>query len=110
VKTVVEPSGPRSPCLCGLAANPALPADLLDRLIADADGDVLLELTDRDDLSPSQAGMLAARGGTSVAVQLARRGLIGAAGVDPTEPLVALALLDLGRAPESWARALAGHS
>ncbi|MFE7193726.1 hypothetical protein [Kitasatospora sp. NPDC057541] len=52
--------------LCGLAANPALPADLVDRLITLAAttpdrtlaDDLAAELTDRDDLTPSQVRAL----------------------------------------------------
>ncbi len=102
-------SASHSPRLCGLAANPALPADLLDRLISVADYEVCLDLADRDDLSPSQLRMLAARGGTDTVIRLARRGLLAAADVGPTDPAIALALLDGGHAPGSWARPLSKH-
>jgi hypothetical protein len=87
----------------------ALPADVLERLIAAADDEVLLDLADRDDLSPSQIRMLAARGGADMATRLARRGLITAADIGPADPRVALALLDEGAAPESWASVLGDH-
>ncbi|GAA1027647.1 hypothetical protein GCM10009557_09830 [Virgisporangium ochraceum] len=95
--------------LCGLAVNPALPVDLVDRLIATGDTEVCLYLADRDDLSASRLRLLAARGGTDTAVALVRRGLATAADVDPADARVALALLEVGGAPGSWALALAGH-
>lgn len=102
-------SVPLSRRLCGLAANPALPADLLDRLIAVADDEACLELADRDGLSPSQRRTLAVRGGTHTVIRLARRGLVAAADVDRADPPVALTLLDVGGAPGSWAYAMSGH-
>ncbi|MFD9516648.1 hypothetical protein [Streptomyces sp. NPDC059979] len=111
--------------LCGLAANPALPPELVDRLIALAvatpdptDGrakdlaeepaDELAEaLADRADLGPDQVAALAARD-EGTAVQLARGGHLTAADVDPAaQPLVALALLDEGRGLPEWARRFA---
>lgn len=106
---MIEASVPRSWLLCGLAANPAVPADLLDRLIALADNEVCLELADRDDLSPSQLRTLAARGGAGTVIRLARRGLVTAAEVDPADPPAALALLDIGSAPASWAHVMSDH-
>jgi hypothetical protein len=100
---------PYSPGLCGLAANSALPADLLDRFIAVADVDLCLDLADRDDLSPSQIQVLAALGGPHTVIHLVRRGLLTAAEVDAAEPRVALALLDEGGGPDAWARALQDH-
>ncbi|CAM5341602.1 hypothetical protein SGLAM104S_08679 [Streptomyces glaucescens] len=47
--------------LCGLAANPALPTELIDRLIDIADSDLAGDLADRTDLSREQASALAAR-------------------------------------------------
>ncbi|BCL28857.1 hypothetical protein ACFFS2_05415 [Streptomyces aurantiacus] len=47
--------------LCGLAANPALPSELVDRLIAVADDDIAWELACRADLNRTQAVALAER-------------------------------------------------
>ncbi|WP_328726948.1 hypothetical protein [Streptomyces sp. NBC_00259] len=93
--------------LSGLAANPALPPELVDRLIAIADADVADELTHRADLSPAQAVALAARV-EETAVPLAYRGLLSTADVDPvTRPHAALALLDEGAGSPEWARRFA---
>ncbi|MEZ0076184.1 hypothetical protein [Planotetraspora sp. GP83] len=45
--------------LCGLASNPALPSDLVDRLITTADEDIAANLTEREDLTRAQAVALA---------------------------------------------------
>lgn len=95
--------------LCGLAANPALPSDLVDRLIAVADPDTALHLADRADLSRSQAVALASRVEDS-GVRLAYAGLLTASDVDPAaRPATALALLDEGAGDPDWARLLAAH-
>lgn len=86
-----------TPLLCGLAANPALPPALVDRLIAVADADIAVDLANRADLSRAQAVRLVARVEES-AVQLAYRGKLMAEDVDPVaHPDAALALLDEGR-------------
>ncbi|GAB7187450.1 hypothetical protein ATKI12_7281 [Kitasatospora sp. Ki12] len=95
--------------LYAVALNPALPPELLGRLIeaADADGDLAEALADRPDLGPEQVCRLAGRD-EETAVRLAYGGLLRAADVDPvTRPLVALALLDEGRGDPAWARQLA---
>ncbi|GAA1154057.1 hypothetical protein F4556_001485 [Kitasatospora gansuensis] len=93
--------------LCGLAANPALPTALLDRLIATADADTLAELADRPDLSRAQAVALAARDEDSVS-RLVLSGLLTAADVDPArQPSAAITLLDERAGDPSWARLLA---
>ncbi|MEU2391179.1 hypothetical protein [Streptomyces sp. NPDC007369] len=109
--------------LPGLAANPALPPELLARLIAlaaagpgpdthaDADAveDLCSELAGRTDLSPAQVRTLADADGHA-AVLLARGGRLPAAAVDPAaRPSVALALLDEGTGRPEWARLLAVH-
>ncbi|MFE6843969.1 hypothetical protein [Streptomyces sp. NPDC057686] len=114
--------------LCGLAANPALPAELLDRLIDgllarpasgpdespaespdEADAELALALSGRADLGPARVAALAACD-EDAALHLARAGLLDAAGVDPAaRPAVALALLDEGAGPPGWARLLAAH-
>ncbi|MFE3638934.1 hypothetical protein [Streptomyces sp. NPDC059168] len=93
--------------LCGLAANPALPPELVDRLIAIADADVAADLALREGLSRTQAVALASRVGET-AVPLAYQGLLTAADVDPVaQPHVALALLDERAGDPAWARLLA---
>ncbi|UUU20768.1 hypothetical protein [Streptomyces sp. DSM 40750] len=93
--------------LCGLAANPALPSELVDRLIAVADADVAHDLAGRADLSRAQAVALASRVEES-GVRLAYEGRLTAADVDPVaQPDVALALLDEGAGSPEWARLLA---
>ncbi|WP_405808406.1 hypothetical protein OG729_27050 [Streptomyces sp. NBC_00210] len=80
--------------LCGLAANAALPSELVDRLIAVADADIAADLADRADLSHGQAVALASRV-EETAVRLAYEGRLTAADVDPVaQPHAALALLD----------------
>ncbi|MFD7554892.1 hypothetical protein ACFV9E_10200 [Streptomyces sp. NPDC059835] len=111
--------------LCGLAANPALPAPLTDRLLdlaleavarADAPTDrepsrdlldeLIEELADRSDLSRDRVRALAAHH-EHTAVQLAYSGTLTAADVDPAvRPLAALALLDERRGLPEWARLL----
>ncbi|WP_455770998.1 hypothetical protein [Streptomyces erythrochromogenes] len=109
--------------LCGLAANPALPPELVDRLIALAAAapepsdlsdpadfltDMLVwHLSERADLGPAQVAALAALDEDTPA-RLAHDGHLGAADVDPAVwPLAALALLDEGRALPEWARRFA---
>ncbi|MFF8729332.1 hypothetical protein ACF073_22945 [Streptomyces sp. NPDC015171] len=93
--------------LCGLAANPALTSETVDRLIAVADDDIATDLAGRADLSRSQAVALAARVQGSAAL-LAYEGRLTAADIDPgAQPDAALALLDGGTGPAEWARLLA---
>src|SRR5689334_8743254 len=61
---------------CGLACNPALPALLIDRLIALEDAAVWHELADRDHLSEVQVRLLARSGDVQVVSRLIRRGLL----------------------------------
>ncbi|MBQ0847387.1 hypothetical protein J8N05_03995 [Streptomyces sp. BH-SS-21] len=93
--------------LCGLAANPALPSELLDRLISLADDDLADDLACRADLSRAQALALAERVEEG-AVRLAYEGLLTAADIDPVaRPDAALALLDRGAGRPEWAHLLA---
>ncbi|MEU6276556.1 hypothetical protein ABZ871_29710 [Streptomyces populi] len=97
------------PVPSGLAANPSLPSELVDRLIAvaDADLDLTLDLVDRADLSHAQALALFARDEEN-GVRLARRGRLTAADVDPVaQPDTALALLDEGTGSPEWVHLLA---
>jgi hypothetical protein len=93
--------------LCGLAANAALPSELLDRLIAVADADIAADLARRADLSRAQAVALASRDEDS-AVGLVHAGRLTAADIDPVaQPQAALALLDEAVHSPEWARLLA---
>ncbi|GAA1362662.1 hypothetical protein [Streptomyces beijiangensis] len=93
--------------LCGLAANEALPPELVDRLIAVADSEIADHLAQRTDLSGAQARALAARVEDS-AVRLVHEGRLTAADIDPvTQPDAALALLDRGAGRPEWARLFA---
>ncbi|MFI6482970.1 hypothetical protein ACIBH1_33920 [Nonomuraea sp. NPDC050663] len=93
--------------MSAVAANPALPADLVDRLIASADEWTAAVLADREDLTPSQARVLAARD-ESVLPGLVKRGLLPLDAVDPaTRPDAALVLLAEGAGLPSWPAALA---
>ncbi|MGW6710310.1 hypothetical protein ACWGDE_36215 [Streptomyces sp. NPDC054956] len=101
--------------LCGLAANPALPSELVDRLMAlhgsvpDPDDELLYELGERTDLSPGRIRAIAAAD-EFAAGRMGRAGLLDPADVDPlARPSVALAMLDEGFGPPEWARALATH-
>lgn len=93
--------------LHGLAANPALPAELVDRLIAAADEDIAAELVERDDLTRAQVMALASHSEDSV-VRLVQRHLLTAVDIDPVaRPLAALAVLAEGADHPDWARRLA---
>ncbi|MEV7831537.1 hypothetical protein AB0P12_13040 [Streptomyces subrutilus] len=114
---------PADHLLHGLAANPALPAALLDRLVAlvverstrpgpgdePSSGWLATELAYRPDLDPGRARALAALG-EPLAVLLAYRGRLAPADVDPVrQPYAAVALLDAGFGEPSTARLLAAH-
>ncbi|MFI9325677.1 hypothetical protein ACIGXI_38670 [Kitasatospora aureofaciens] len=93
--------------LYGLAANPALPCELVDRLIAVADADLAEALACRPDLSHAQVTALASRF-EEAAIRLAYEGRLTADDVDPAvQPRAALALLEEGAGRPQWARLLA---
>ncbi|MFD3616509.1 hypothetical protein ACFWWT_15000 [Streptomyces sp. NPDC058676] len=93
--------------LCGLAANAALPSELVNRLIAVADADIAMYLAGRADLSRAQAVALVSRV-EECGVQLAYEGMLTAADVDPAaQPDAALALLREGAGSPEWARLFA---
>ncbi|MER6780879.1 MULTISPECIES: hypothetical protein [unclassified Streptomyces] len=120
--------------LRGLAANPALPDELLDRLIGrladgplarassqqgaapatgpdedEDDEELAPALSERTDLGPARTAALAACD-EGAALQLAYGGLLDAAEVDAAaRPAVALALLGEGLGPPDWARLLAAR-
>ncbi|WP_354645372.1 hypothetical protein [Kitasatospora camelliae] len=93
--------------LHGLAANPALPSELVDRLIAVADPDLAEALACRPDLNRAQMTALASRF-EEAAVRLAYEGRLSATDVDPAvRPRAALALLEEGTGAPEWARLFA---
>ncbi|NGO76946.1 hypothetical protein G6045_14920 [Streptomyces sp. YC504] len=95
-----------NPQLLGAAANPALPADLVERLISLADPEIAEELACRPDLSRAQALVLGDRV-PECAPLLARLGHLAAADIDPVaRPDAALALLEEGRGGPEFARVL----
>lgn len=85
--------------LCGLAANSALPAELVDRLITVADADTAAELAGREDLTRAQVRALVTRV-PEIAVRLVHEGRLAEADIDPVaQPDAALALLGEGGGP-----------
>ncbi|MER7175012.1 hypothetical protein [Streptomyces mesophilus] len=95
-----------NPRLLGAAANPALPADLVERLISLADPDVAEELACRPDLSRAQVLALRDRV-PGCAALLARSGRLTEADIDPVaRPESALALLEEGEGGPEFARVL----
>ncbi|GIH61661.1 hypothetical protein [Microbispora siamensis] len=94
--------------LCGRAENPALPFDLVERLVTVADEDIAASLAGRADLTRAQAVALVSRVEESAGL-LAERGLLTAADIDPVaQPLAAFALLTEGAGRPEWARLFAG--
>ncbi|MFJ1754537.1 hypothetical protein [Kitasatospora sp. NPDC088134] len=90
----------------GAAANPALPAEAVARLMAVDDSSVRRELAERGDLTDRQVRELAERDGVAASL-LVESGRLRAGQVDPERrPRAALALLRAGLAPVEWARAL----
>ncbi|MFA7764149.1 hypothetical protein [Streptomyces sp. NRRL S-448] len=107
--------------LCGLAANPALPPELVDRLLTlalkeagteperDFADELLHDLAGRTDLRRDQVRALAAYA-KSTAVFLAYHGTLTADDVDPVSwPYTAVALIDEGRGLPEWPRHFAAH-
>ncbi|MEU4117206.1 hypothetical protein AB0F71_22245 [Kitasatospora sp. NPDC028055] len=92
--------------LHAVARNPALPPELLGRMIArltDTDEELACALAERTDLDLRQVRLLAERF-EDAAVRLAERGLLPVGDVDPlARPRVALILLDEGRGDPAWA-------
>ncbi|GIJ50205.1 hypothetical protein Val02_70910 [Virgisporangium aliadipatigenens] len=95
--------------LWGLTGNPALPADLIDRLISVAPARALGRLAERDDLSATQVRALVDRGDREVRVRLVRRGLLGAADVPSGDVWSSIAAVDEGLLPPGLVVGLVGH-
>ncbi|MEV6441341.1 hypothetical protein [Amycolatopsis sp. NPDC051716] len=91
-----------TPLRRGLAANPALPAPLLDHLVATADDEVGPALAARGDLTRDHAGVLAARCGAGVWYPLLDSGLLTPADVPSGDPWRGLAVLEHPDADPAW--------
>ncbi|WP_327150773.1 hypothetical protein [Nocardia sp. NBC_01329] len=92
--------------LLGLAENPSLPSELVDRLVAGADADLAEVLACRADLTPALVVALARF--DPAAVRLVCDGRLTTDDIDPTaRPRVALAMLEQGSGRPEWARLLA---
>jgi hypothetical protein len=91
-----------TPSTRGLAANPALPAHLLDHLITTADDELGPILALREDLTAAQARVLATRCGASVLYPLLERGLLTPADVPFGNPWRGLAVLEHPDADPAW--------
>ncbi len=90
------------PALSGLARNPALPADLLERLLESAGDDVLDALAHRSDLTTKQALTVFERRGASVLWPLLGNDLLSPADVHSDDPWAGLALLAHPGADPAW--------
>ncbi|MGW4059474.1 hypothetical protein ACWEGE_14390 [Amycolatopsis sp. NPDC004747] len=91
-----------TPSRRGLAANPALPAPLLDTLVATADDELGPILAARADLTRDHARTLAARCGPSVLYPLLEHGLLTPADVPFDDPWRGLAVLVHPDADPAW--------
>ncbi|MFD8599053.1 hypothetical protein ACFV1L_29025 [Kitasatospora sp. NPDC059646] len=90
----------------GLAENPGLPREGVERLLALESPDLSTELAGRTDLTDRQVLALAERDAVA-AGSLAASGRLTADRVDPErQPVAALALLRAGLGPVEWAHAL----
>ncbi|MDX3193993.1 hypothetical protein PV458_36845 [Streptomyces sp. MN03-5084-2B] len=96
-----------SPSRRGLAANPALPAPLLDSLVETADDELGPILAARPDLTPEHAWTLAARCGPGVLYPLLGHGLLTPADVPFGDPWRGLAVLEHPDADPAWFERLA---
>ncbi len=89
------------PPVLGLAENPALPPEIIDRLIATADTELAEALACRPDLSRAQAAALSRF--EEAAVRLAHAGGLTADDIDPSvQPRVAIALLEERAGRPEW--------
>lgn len=97
-----------NPRLSGLAANPALPAGMLDRLVRTTDPELAWDLAGRTDLTRDHAETLLAQHGSIVLIRLLPH--IDPAIVPLDNPAVAIPLVEHPAADPSWARVLAGSA
>lgn len=95
--------------LDGLAENPALPAALLSRLVAAADGVVALSLARRSDLSPAHVRALLARADPDVLAALLEDGWVRPSDVPASDVPTALVVAEHPDAPLDLVRSLAAH-
>lgn len=87
--------------LCGLAANPALPAHMLNLLVEQGDAALLQDIAQRIDLSEAQVKRLVGRGDPDVFTALVCAGRVSVApGSQRLGPEVMRRLADQGLAPE----------
>lgn len=92
--------------LLGLAENPALPPELIDRLISTADAELAETLAVRPDLSDAQTAALTRF--ETAAIRLAHQGRLTYDNLDAgARPRVALALLEERSGKPQWAYQLA---
>lgn len=94
-----------NPRLSGLAANPALPAEMLDRLVRTTDPELAWDLAGREDLTRDHAETLLAQHGSIVLIRLLPH--IDPAIVPLDNPALAIPLVEHPAADPSWARVLA---
>ncbi|WP_143138858.1 hypothetical protein [Lentzea waywayandensis] len=91
----------------GLASNSALPATLLDRLVAHPE--LAPELAERADLSPAHVRALLAHADSTAVYTLLDKGLVHPADIPITDESVALVVTGSPDADPALARALAFH-
>lgn len=99
----------RNARLLGLAHNPALAPELLDRMVAEADEKLVLSLVQRDDLTAEHLRVLVTRAGESATAVLLARGLLDPAAVPTEDPWLALVVAEQPGADPELVRALARH-
>ncbi|GAA2661475.1 MULTISPECIES: hypothetical protein [Actinosynnema] len=95
--------------LSGVAENPALPAELLDRFIAIAGPELRRELARRGDLSPAQARALLACGDESIVAALLESGAVVPGDVPLGDDRVACVVAARPGADPELVRRLAAH-
>lgn len=95
--------------LSHLARNPALPSELIDRLVAQAETMVCVELACRSDLTPAQVCSLLALDDSIVVSVLLDKGWVVTADVSLANPSVALVVAERPDADPAVVRALAAH-
>lgn len=94
---------------CGLARNPALPASLVDQLIAVGDPSVWLELADRIDLSAHHIRQLTRVGHSGTVIRLLEHGRLRPDEVDRFDPQIVIAMADIGPVRRDWVGRVAAN-